>query len=56
MHKTQFPMTKVNVTIEDQRLDIYKSCVSHISKTNEENLIKSHRKIKQNKKVCREQN
>ena len=55
-HAQEFPMTKVNVTIEDQRLVIYKSCVSHISKTNEENLIKSHRKIKQNEKVCRAQN
>ena len=31
----------------------YKSSVSHNSKTNKENLIKLHRKVKQNEKVCR---
>ena len=53
MHKILFLMSKVKVTIEDQRLVVYKPCVSHNSKTNEENLIKLHRKIKQNEKVCR---
>ena len=51
-----FAMTKVKVTIEDQRLVIYKSCVSHNSKTNKGNFIKLHRKIKLNEKVCCTQN
>ena len=49
-------MTKVKVIIEGQRFVIYKSCVSHNSKTDKGNSIKLYRKIKQNKKVCREQN
>ena len=34
----------------------YKSCVSHNSKSKKGNLIKLHRKVKQNKKVCQAQN
>ena len=49
-------MTKVEVTIEGHRFVIYKSCVSHNSKTSEGNLIKLYRKVKQNDKVCRSQN
>ena len=49
-------MTKVKVTIEDQRLVIYKLYVSHNSKSNKGNLIKLHKKIKQNEKVCCAQN
>ena len=56
MHKILFPKTKVKVTIEDQMLVIYKSCVSHNSKTNKGNLIKLDRKIKLNEKMCRTQN
>ena len=33
----------------------YKSCLSHNSETTEANLMKLHRKIKNNKKVCRAQ-
>ena len=51
MHKIYIPMTKVKVIIEGQRFVIDKLCVSHNSKTNKGNLIKLHRKIKQNK-VC----
>ena len=40
-------MTKVKVTIEGHRFVIYKSCVSHNSKTSEGILIKLHRKVKQ---------
>ena len=49
-------MTKVKVIIESQRFGTYKSCVSHNSKTDKENLIKFHRKIQQNEKVCYAQN
>ena len=49
-------MTKVKVTIEDQRLATYKSCVSHNSKANKGNVIKLHIKVKQYKKVCHAQN
>ena len=49
-------MTKVKVTIEGQRFVTDKTSVSHNSKTIEENLIKLHRKIKQNEKVCCAQN
>ena len=49
-------MTKVKVTIESQRFVTNKSFVSHDSKINQENLMKIHKKIKQNEKVCRAQN
>ena len=49
-------MTKVKVTMEGQMSVTYKSCVSRNSKTEKGNLIKLHRKIKKNKKVCRAQN
>ena len=52
-HKNLVPTTKVNVTVEDQRFVIYKSCVS---KNNKGNSMKLLRKVKQNKKVCRAQN
>ena len=45
--------TKVKVTIEGHRFVTYKSCVRHNSKGN---LIKLHRKVKQNEKVCYAQN
>ena len=34
----------------------YELCVSHNSKTDKVNLIKLHRKVKLNEKVCRAQN
>ena len=49
-------MTKIKVTIEDQRLVINKSCVSHNAKTNKGTLLKLHRKVKQNEKECSAQN
>ena len=49
-------MTKVKITVEGQRFVIYKSSVSHNSKTKKGNLIKLDRKIKQNEKVCHAQN
>ena len=49
-------MTKVKVTVEGQRFVTYKSSVSHNSKNNKQTLIKLHRKIKQNEKVCHAQN
>ena len=55
-HKIQVPMTKVKVKIEGHRFVTYKSFVSHNSKTSKGNLIKFHRKVKQNKKVCHAQN
>ena len=53
MHKILFLMSKVKVTIEDQRLVVYNRVSVITQKNNEENLIKLHRKIKQNEKVCR---
>ena len=56
MHKISVPTIKVKVTIEGSRFLTYKSCVSYNSKANKGNLIKLHRKIKQNEKVCCAQN
>ena len=55
-HKIKVLMTKIKVIIEDQSFVTYKLCVSHNSKTSKGNLIKLHRKIKQNEKVCCAQN
>ena len=52
-HKIQVSMAKVKISVEGHRFITYKSCVSHNSKTNIGNLIKFHRKVKQNKKMCR---
>ena len=49
-------MIKVKVTIEGNRFVTYKLCVSHNSKTKKGNLIKFHREVKQNVKVCCTQN
>ena len=46
-------MIKVKVTIDGNTFVTYKSCVSHNSKTDKGNVIKFHRKVKQNGKVCR---
>ena len=49
-------MTKIKVTVEGHRFVTYKSFFSHDLKTNKGNLIKLHRKVKQNGKVCHIQN
>ena len=50
------PTTKVKVTIEGHMFVTNKSCVSHNSKNGRGNLIKLHKKIKQNEKMCHAQN
>ena len=54
-HKIKIPTTKVKATIEGQGFVTYKSCVSHKRKIYKGNLIKLHRKVKHNEKVCRAQ-
>ena len=54
--KIKVPTTKVKVTTERHKFVTYTSCVSHNSKTDKRNLIKFHRKVKQNEKVCCAQN
>ena len=57
MPSTKFPTNKAKVTIQGQRFVTYRLCVSHDnSKIDKGNLIKLHRKIKENEKVCHAQN
>ena len=42
-----------SVHLSDSPSVRYKSCLSDISKTTEANLMKLHRKIKHNERVCR---
>ena len=48
-------MRKVRVTIMSEFKLCLKSCLSNNSKTTRANLMKLHRKIKHNKKVCHTQ-
>ena len=51
--KIRFSRLRSRSQLKVKDLSLYKSCVSHHSKTNKETLIKLHRKAKQNKKVYR---
>ena len=51
VHTIKVPTTKVKVTVGSSVR--YKSCLCDSSLTTEANLMKLHRKIQDNKKVCR---
>ena len=51
-HKIKVPTTKAKATIEGHMFVTYKSWVSHNPETEEKNLIKLHRNVKQKKKQC----